>query len=220
MIEIKNIVKKYRNGSSDQVILDNVDLHFEAGEFIAIYGPSGSGKSTLLNMLGILDRPNSGTLLLDGNVINSVRRQSDKEVSKYRRQKVGFIFQQFHLVSHLNVLENVKMPMILDGVKESNAQSRALELLNQFGLNGEINKIPSQLSGGEQQRVAIARALANDPDIILADEPTGSLDTKTSKLVLETLKKISDSGKLVLVVTHDESVLEYKTRTIDIFNSK
>ncbi len=218
MIEIKNVVKKFRNGSKNQVVLNNLDLSFEPGEFIAIYGPSGSGKSTLLNILGVMDRPNSGTLLSNGTVINSPRKQKDKTVSEYRRKKIGFVFQEFNLVTHLSVIENVKMPMLLDGVKNKDAEDRAIVLLDSLGIGDKLHKNAGLLSGGEQQRVSIARALANDPDMILADEPTGSLDTETSTIILDILKQISNDGKTVVVVTHDDAVVEYATRTIDVFN--
>ncbi len=202
MIEVKNITKEFQSGASPVTAVDDVSFAIDDGQFAAIVGTSGSGKSTLLSMLGGLDKPSSGSVRVDDQVISS---GSDRELISYRRNKIGFVFQAFNLIPNLNAVENVMLPMEFSGVSKADRRVRAVELLDQVGLTGEKqNRRPSRLSGGEQQRVAIARALANKPRVILADEPTGNLDSKTGKLIFAMLKDLSRSANTtVIIVTHD-----------------
>lgn len=207
MIEVKNITKEFQTGNSPVTAVDDVSFSIEDGQFASIVGTSGSGKSTLLSMLGGLDKPSSGSVRVDDQVISS---GSDRDLISYRRNKIGFVFQAFNLIPNLKAVENVMLPMEFAGVPKAERRSRAVELLNQVGLTGEKqNRRPSRLSGGEQQRVAIARALANKPRVILADEPTGNLDTKTGKVIFSMLKDLSRSANTtVIIVTHDMNYAE------------
>ena len=202
MIEVKNITKEFQSGGSPVAAVDDVSFAIEDGQFAAIVGTSGSGKSTLLSMLGGLDKPSAGSVRVDDQVISS---GSDRELISYRRNKIGFVFQAFNLIPNLKAVENVMLPMEFAGVAKADRRQRAVELLDQVGLTGEKqNRRPSRLSGGEQQRVAIARALANKPRVILADEPTGNLDSKTGKVIIAMLKDLSRSANTtVIIVTHD-----------------
>ena len=182
MLELKNIKKSYKTGSFKQQALKGINLEFRENEFACILGPSGSGKTTLLNIIGGLDNYDSGDLIIDGK---STKHFKNSEWDAYRNNSIGFIFQSYNLISHISVLENVEMGLILSGVPTKKRRKKALELLKKVGLKEHSHKKPSQLSGGQMQRVAIARALANDPDIILADEPTGALDSKTSKQIMD-----------------------------------
>jgi putative ABC transport system ATP-binding protein len=202
IIEIKNLLKSYGQGEGEIKALNDVDLTVRKGEFIAIMGPSGCGKSTLLNMLGCLDKPNSGSYLLDGSEIS--KNTSSKTLANIRRNKIGFIFQTFNLLSRTTALNNVILPAIYSGLK--NRKQKAIDLLTRVGLEKRINHRPNQLSGGEQQRVAIARALMNDPEIILADEPTGNLDSKSGGEIMKLLKELNAEGKTIIAVTHDENI--------------
>jgi putative ABC transport system ATP-binding protein len=207
MIEVKNITKEFQTGNSPVTAVDDVSFSIEDGQFASIVGTSGSGKSTLLSMLGGLDKPSSGSVRVDDQVISS---GSDRDLISYRRNKIGFVFQAFNLIPNLNAVENVMLPMEFAGVPKAERRSRAVELLDQVGVTGEKqNRRPSRLSGGEQQRVAIARALANKPRVILADEPTGNLDTKTGKVIFSMLKDLSRSANTtVIIVTHDMNYAE------------
>ena len=212
MLELKNIKKDYKTGEFVQHALKGVSLGFRKNEFVAILGPSGSGKTTLLNIIGGLDRYTSGDLIINGK---STKKFSSNEWDAYRNNCIGFIFQSYNLISHISVLENVEMGMTLSGISSSKRKKKALEVLNKVGLKEHAYKKPNQLSGGQMQRVAIARALANDPDIILADEPTGALDTKTSVQIMELIKKIA-KDKLVIMVTHNpELAKNYASRIIE-----
>ena len=202
IIEIKNLLKSYGQGEGEIKALNDVDLTVRKGEFIAIMGPSGCGKSTLLNMLGCLDKPNSGSYLLDGSEIS--KNTSSKTLANIRRNKIGFIFQTFNLLSRTTALNNVILPAIYSGLK--NRKQKAIDLLTRVGLEKRINHKQNQLSGGEQQRVAIARALMNDPEIILADEPTGNLDSKSGGEIMKLLKELNAEGKTIIAVTHDENI--------------
>jgi len=197
--------------------LKDINLKIKEGEFVAIMGPSGSGKSTLLNIIGCLDRPDHGEVCIDGIKINNL---NDDELTEIRRDKIGFVFQQFNLISLLTALENVEIPLIFkyrNTLSERERRDRAIECLRMAELDEKFaNHYPNQLSGGQQQRVAIARALANNPPILLCDEPTGSLDSKTGKRILELLKKLNNNGKTVVIVTHDLSVAEYAHRVIHL----
>ncbi|HNT36370.1 MAG TPA: ABC transporter ATP-binding protein [bacterium] len=183
--------------------LDQVSVSFEAGEYAAIMGPSGSGKSTFLNLLGCLDTPSEGTYLLDGLDVSNL---SDSELSDIRRIKIGFIFQSFNLINELDVLENIQVPLFYQAVDEQESHDRAVMLSQAVGLGHRLHHRPAELSGGERQRVAIARSLANDPVLILADEPTGNLDSKSGREILDILHRLNAEGKTILVVTHDENV--------------
>ena len=211
MLELKNIHKSYKTKTLNQHVLKGINLKFRENEFVAILGPSGSGKTTLLNIIGGLDRYDEGDLILKGK---STKNFKNKNWDSYRNKSVGFIFQSYNLISHMNVLNNVEMGMTLSGKKPKYRKSKAIELLEEVGLKEHIHKKPNQLSGGQMQRVAIARALANDPEIILADEPTGALDSKTSVQIMELIKKIS-KNKLVIMVTHNAELAEkYADRII------
>ncbi|MGD9627031.1 MAG: ABC transporter ATP-binding protein [Methanobacteriales archaeon] len=213
IIDIKNLKKTFDDGKI--VALDGIDLQVDEGEFISIMGPSGSGKSTLLNMIGALDRPDSGMIKVAGRNL-----MKEKDLSSFRAQEIGFIFQLHNLIPNLTVLENVEIPMF-EGPYKDSMDERAMELLEYLGLAEKSNRLPSELSGGERQRVAIARALANDPTIILADEPTGSLDSKTEKKILEKLKELNREHNVTIVlVTHDPRVASMASRIIKILDGK
>lgn len=211
MISIKNLNKIYKNGSVEVHALKNINLEIEYGEFIAIMGQSGSGKSTLMNIIGCLDRPTSGEYLLDGIEIS---KQDQDELSLIRNKKIGFVFQAFNLIPRTNILRNVELPMIYAKVKSSVRKQRSLELLERVGLGERIHHLPNELSGGQKQRVAIARALANNPPIILADEPTGNLDTQSSDDIMEIFKQLNDDGTSVILVTHEPEIARYADRVI------
>lgn len=214
LLELRNINKYYRLKDNDKFhALNDINLSFNAGELVSIIGESGSGKSTLMNLIGGLDSDFSGELLVNEKDIKKLRR---KELDKYRKNEVGFIFQSFNLIGHLSVLDNVTIAMTLSNVRKKERLKRAKEILRDLGLENHINKKPSQLSGGQKQRVAIARALINNPKIIIADEPTGSLDSKTTIQVLEIMKDIAKKGKLVIMVTHSERVASASSRIIKI----
>ncbi len=217
MLELRNIQKSYTVGSFYQTALDGVSLAFRDNEFVAILGPSGSGKTTLLNLVGGLDRYDSGDLLIDGK---STADFSEAQWDRYRNHAVGFIFQNYNLIGHSSVLSNVETGMTLSGLSTSERRKRAYEVLERVGLKEHVHKRPNQLSGGQMQRVAIARALANDPDIILADEPTGSIDSETARQIMELIQEIAKE-KLVILVTHDEHIAEtYAERTIKLSDGK
>ena len=214
LLELRNINKYYRLKDNDKFhVLNDINLSFSAGELVSIIGESGSGKSTLMNLIGGLDSDFSGELLVNEKDIKKLRR---KELDKYRKNEVGFIFQSFNLIGHLSVLDNVTIAMTLSNVRKKERLKRAREILTDLGLENHINKKPNQLSGGQKQRVAIARALINNPKIIIADEPTGSLDSKTTIQVLEIMKDIARKGKLVIMVTHSERVASASSRIIKI----
>ena len=217
MLEIKNISKVYKTGSFVQNALDCVSISFRRNEFVSILGPSGSGKTTLLNIIGGLDKYTSGDLIIDGI---STKKYKDKDWDSYRNHRIGFVFQSYNLISHQTVLSNVELALTLSGVSKRDRRKRAIKALKEVGLIDHINKKPNQMSGGQMQRVAIARALINDPDIILADEPTGALDSNTSIQIMELLKKIS-KNKLVIMVTHNpELARNYSSRIISLKDGK
>lgn len=213
-IEVKNAYKSYVNGEIRNEVLKNVSLQVEQGEFIAVLGPSGSGKSTLLNMLGGLDKLDSGEIIIDGK---SFMEENDDILSQYRCQKIGFIFQSFNLIPVLSVYENIILPIVLDDGKVD--ESYIDEILNQIGMKEKSNHLPTQLSGGQQQRVAIARALANKPQIILADEPTGNLDIQTGNDVIELLiKGVKKYGQTLILITHNEDIARMADRVLYLRN--
>jgi len=214
LIKLENVWKIYQLGKIKLTILKNISLEIVPGAFVVILGPSGSGKSTFLNMVGCLDLPTKGKVFLDGKDIS---KMSEDELAQVRGKKIGFIFQQFNLLQNLNALENVMMPMIFQGKSEMERQERAKSLLTSFGLGERILHRPSELSGGEQQRIAIARSLANNPEIIVADEPTGNLDSTTGKKIMEILINLHQKeGKTIVVVTHDPIIANYSNQIINI----
>ncbi len=214
LLEARDVRKSYTRGHQQVDALRGVSLSVERGQLVSIMGPSGSGKSTLLHIIGGLDRPTGGSVQLDGQAIESY---GDDEMSAFRRRRLGFIFQFFNLLPTLSALENVALPMLLDGKPISQVGPRARELLVMMGLEKRAEHRPDQLSGGEMQRVAIARALVTDPLLILADEPTGNLDTKTGTTVLELLKKmVRERGQTILMVTHDPRAASYGTRLVTL----
>ena len=213
MLEIKNITKVYKLDNFEQKALDNVSINFRENEFVSILGPSGSGKTTLLNIIGGLDKYTSGDLIINGI---STKDYTDYDWDTYRNHKIGFVFQSYNLIPHQSDLSNVELALTLSGVSKKERRERAKQALISVGLEDHINKKPNQLSGGQMQRVAIARALVNNPDIVLADEPSGALDTKTSIQIMDLLKDIA-KDRLVIMVTHNpELAHKYSTRIIEL----
>ena len=213
LIDLRNINKTYRNGDQELKVLKNINLKVEEGEFVAIMGPSGSGKSTLMNIIGMLDRPSTGEYFL-GN--EDVANLGDKKLAKVRNNQIGFVFQQFFLLSKLNALQNVELPLIYAGVSQGSRKNLAKQYLEKVDLGTRMTHLPSELSGGQKQRVAIARALVNNPSIILADEPTGALDTKTGEQIMELLTELNAEGKAIIMVTHEPEIAAYAKRQIVI----
>lgn len=213
MIEVKNLSKIYKMGKETLYALDKISLSVKDGEFAAIVGPSGSGKSTLMNILGCLDIPSEGEYILDGKSVSSL---NDDEQAEIRNEKIGFIFQKYNLLTKLNIYENVEIPLIYQGINSSERKVRINEALAKVGLLSHMRHKPAELSGGQQQRVAIARALVTNPSVILADEPTGALDSKTGKEVLGILKDLHKSGKTIVLITHDLSIAAEAQRRIQI----
>jgi putative ABC transport system ATP-binding protein len=213
IIKIKNMMKTYKLGGETVHALNDVSLEIQKGEFLAIIGPSGSGKSTLMNMLGCLDRPNQGTYHLDGKDIG---KMDDNSLAAIRNQKIGFIFQNFNLLGKLSALENVELPLVYAGLSTRERHERALEGLEKVGLKDRAGHLPTQLSGGQQQRVAIARALVGQPAILLADEPTGALDSKTSKEILLLMKELNELGHTIILITHDLEIAKQARRMVSI----
>ncbi len=211
IIELKGVTKIYKMDKVLVPALRGINLKIRKGEFVSIMGPSGSGKTTLMNLIGCLDRPTEGEIYITNK---NVAKLGDDELAKLRREKIGFVFQQFNLIPRLTALENVELPMWFAGLSKKKRRERAIELLKLMGLEKRINHKPAELSGGERQRVSIARALANNPEIILADEPTGNLDTKTGKEIMRILKNLNKQGKTIVLVTHDETFAKEAERII------
>jgi putative ABC transport system ATP-binding protein len=213
MIELKNAGKTYRQGAQEVHALRGVSLHIRQGEFLSIMGPSGSGKSTLLNLIGGLDQPTGGEIFIDNKPLHGI---SDNELTLIRRRRVGFIFQFFNLLPVLTAVENVSLPLLLEGAPFSQIQPKAIELLTRMGLGDRVGHRPEQLSGGEMQRVAIARALVTNPAVLLADEPTGNLDSHTSEDIFLLLKSLNEQGQTIVMVTHDPRAAAYGSRIITL----
>ena len=218
LIELKDIFKIYGEGLESEVrALDGVSLTIQRGEFVAIVGQSGSGKSTMMNVLGCLDIPTRGDYLLDGT---DVRELTDTELSRIRNKEIGFIFQQYNLIQTLTVLENVELPLIYQGINAFDRRDMALEALDRVGLAGRVKHKPTEMSGGQQQRVAIARAIATKPPIIMADEPTGALDSRTGHEVLEFLQQLNREGTTVILITHDNGIAATARRCVRLTDGK
>ena len=213
MLQIKNISKQYKTGDLVQIALNNVSLNFRDNEFVSILGPSGSGKTTLLNIIGGLDNYDKGDLIIN-NI--STKKYKDRDWDSYRNHTIGFVFQSYNLIPHQTILANVELALTISGVSKKERRKRAIQALDKVGLKNQIHKKPNQMSGGQMQRVAIARALVNNPDILLADEPTGALDSTTSVQVMELLKEVAND-RLVIMVTHNpELAQKYSTRIVNL----
>ena len=217
MIELNNISKTYNLGEQELKVLDNINFKVQKGEFVSIIGPSGSGKSTMMNILGLLDVADTGEYLLDDI---SIKEANDSLLADIRNKKIGFIFQSFNLLPKMNALENVQVPLMYRGMNKKESQKRAYEILEKVGLKGREKHMPSQLSGGQQQRVAIARALIGEPEIILADEPIGALDSKTGNEVMELLKNLNKEGQTIILITHDISIANRANRIVKMMDGK
>lgn len=218
MIKLTELNKIYRTDEIETIALENVNLEVQKGEFLSIMGPSGCGKSTLLNIMGLLDAPTSGKIEING--IQTINMK-DKELAQFRNQKLGFVFQSFHLINSLNVIDNVELPLLYRKVSSSERKKRAQEVLEKVGLSHRMRHFPTQLSGGQCQRVAIARAIIGNPDIILADEPTGNLDSKMGAEVMDILHNLNkEDGRTIVMVTHDERQAKQTARTIRFFDGR
>jgi putative ABC transport system ATP-binding protein len=217
ILVMERLCKSYQLGTVELKVLRDIELAINNGDYVAIMGPSGSGKSTLLNMIGCLDRPTSGDYWLGGQNVSLL---DDDQLSLIRGARIGFIFQSFNLINQLNVVENIEVPMYYQGCSEHDSAERAIQLAEMVGLAERLDHRPSELSGGQQQRVAIARALANDPLIILADEPTGNLDSESGAEILKILTDLHNQGKTLIVVTHDEGIAENADRLVQIFDGR
>jgi len=215
MIKLQNVEKVYRTSSIETLALNNINLNVKKGEFVSVMGPSGCGKSTLLNIIGLLDEPSKGIIEIDGSPVKSYR---DKELAQLRNQKLGFIFQSFHLINDLSVLDNVEIPLLYRTTSARQRRELAQEALEKVGLSNRMKHFPKQLSGGQKQRVAIARAIVGRPEIILADEPTGNLDSVMGNEILSILKKLNEDGATIVMVTHDDAMARQTHRLIRLFD--
>lgn len=213
VVDLQEIQKSYGEGTNRHIVLDRVSLTIEAGEYVTILGPSGSGKSTLMNIIGCLDVASNGVYRLQEQLVHDL---SEDQLATIRNEEIGFIFQQFQLLPRMSVLQNVELPLIYAGVSRKERRARSLELLERVGLIDKADALPSQLSGGQQQRVAIARALVTRPTILLADEPTGALDQKTGKQIMELFESLSEEGKTIIMITHDVNIAKQARRIIRI----
>jgi putative ABC transport system ATP-binding protein len=217
MIKLNKVSKTYRTDKVETLALNGIDLHVKQGEFVALMGPSGCGKSTLLNLIGLLDRPGEGSVEVDGTPITRYR---DKHVAALRNSTFGFIFQSFHLINDLRVIDNVELPLLYRNVSGSERRKLAREALEKVGLGARMDHYPNQLSGGQQQRVAIARAIVGRPQVLLADEPTGNLDSKMGTEVMDILLKLNEEGTTVVMVTHDEADARRVGRIVRVFDGQ
>lgn len=217
LIKVENLHKIYNPGENEVRALDGIDLEIGKGEFVAIIGHSGSGKSTLMNMLGCLDVPSSGNYFLNGH---DVSKLTDNQLSDIRNKEIGFIFQGFNLIANLDAVENVELPLIYRGLGKQRRRKIAVEALKKVGLGTRMKHKPNELSGGQQQRVAVARAIAAQPPIVLADEPTGNLDTKSTKEIMEILKGLHKGGRTVIIITHDDEIAQQVNRVVRIIDGR
>lgn len=212
-LKLTQVNKVYQTGAVPFQALENISFNVKKGEFVAVIGASGSGKSTLMNIIGLLDKPTSGTYELDGKNTSGIK---EDELAKIRNQKIGFVFQSFNLLPRTSALDNCAMPLIYAGIPHNLRKERAQKVLQEVGLGDKINSVPAQLSGGQQQRVAIARALINDPEIILADEPTGNLDSKSGDEIMKIFKKLNMTGKTIIMITHEADIARHAKRKVRI----
>ncbi len=217
IIELKDVCRYYQLGDEEVKALCDVDLQIKRGDFLAIVGPSGSGKSTMMNLVGALDLSSHGDIFLDGQ---NIEHLPESELAQIRGKKIGFVFQTFNLIPTLNVLENIALPMIFHGVKKEERIKRAEEIVKEVGLTHRKNHLPKELSGGERQRVAIGRALANDPEVILADEPTGNLDSHTGLGIIKLFVELNKKGKTIILVTHNLDLIKYSQKVLKIADGK
>ncbi|MBQ7707242.1 MAG: ABC transporter ATP-binding protein [Lachnospiraceae bacterium] len=217
LLEIKNIYKNYIQGNMEVPVLKDINLSVEEGEYLAIMGPSGSGKSTLMNIIGCIDKPTSGTYMLDGQEINNLK---DKELSFVRNKQIGFVFQTFNLMPRQSALENVALPLLYAKVPKRDRKKMCLEALDMVGLSERVNFKPTQLSGGQKQRVAIARAMVNQPKILLADEPTGALDSKSGIQVMKLFRELHERGTTIIMITHSDEIAGYADRMVKIIDGE
>jgi putative ABC transport system ATP-binding protein len=216
MIKLTELEKVYRTSSIETVALNNINVHIKRGEFVSIMGPSGCGKSTLLNMMGLLDAPSKGLVEIEGSPVSGYQ---DKALAQLRNQKIGFVFQSYHLINDLNVVDNVELPLLYrKGVAGKERRQKALAALDKVGLNARVKHYPTQLSGGQCQRVAIARAVVGEPEIILADEPTGNLDSEMGSEIMNILLNLNKEGTTIIMVTHDESLAKQTQHIIRLFD--
>lgn len=217
LVLMRDIVKTYTLGDEKQVVLDHVNFSVKEGEFVSILGPSGSGKSTMMNIIGCLDVATSGEYFLNGREIENL---DEKTLAHIRNREIGFVFQSFQLLPKSTVCENVELPLMYAGVGEKERRERAISILNRMGLSDKINHYPNQLSGGQQQRVAISRAVVTQPSILLADEPTGALDQKTGKQVMQLFEELNNEGRTIIMITHDANIAKYAHRIVKILDGK
>lgn len=215
ILHMKNIQKCYRMGENESVVLKGIDLSVEEGEFLAVLGPSGSGKSTLMNIIGCLDVPTAGEYYLSGR---KIAEQNEKTLAEIRSKEIGFIFQSFHLLQRQTAMENVELPLIYANYPEKERKKRAAAMLEKVGLGDKLKYYPNQMSGGQQQRIAIARALSTNPTILLADEPTGALDQKTGKAVMELFHDLNEEGRTIIMITHDANIAKHAKRIVRILD--
>lgn len=217
LVLMRDIVKTYTLGDEKQVVLDHVNFSVKEGEFVSILGPSGSGKSTMMNIIGCLDVATSGEYFLNGREIENL---DEKTLAHIRNREIGFVFQSFQLLPKSTVCENVELPLMYAGVGEKERRERAISILSRMGLSDKINHYPNQLSGGQQQRVAISRAVVTQPSILLADEPTGALDQKTGKQVMQLFEELNNEGRTIIMITHDANIAKYAHRIVKILDGK
>ncbi len=217
ILDLKNIYKDYQQEKLVVPVLKDVSLEVDEGEYVAIMGPSGSGKTTLMNIIGCLDRPTAGTYRLAGE---DILKCKDREMSDVRLKSIGFVFQSFHLLPRQSALDNVALPLSYAGVKKKERKNRAMAALERVGLGDRVNFKPTQLSGGQKQRVAIARAMVNNPKILLADEPTGALDSKSGKQIMELFEKLNEEGVTIVMITHDKAIAAYAKRVVHIIDGE
>ena len=219
LIDMRNVVKTYNEGEpSELTVLHGVDFYADQGEFVSIVGPSGCGKSTLMNLIGMLDRPTEGAYAFNGEPVYA---KEDKELASYRSKNIGFIFQNFNLIGRMDALQNVAMPMMYAGVERKERDERAAELLDRMGMGDRLHHNPNELSGGQKQRVAIARSLANDPNLLLADEPTGALDSKTGRMVMDLFHELNQElGKAIVFITHNPELAEETGRVVEMMDGR